>query len=186
VYDSSKAFHADSTWYPRAIIAMLERSDRSHSRAQAFFWAVYRSFSIRIQSGAILRLDNTLTRTPPFIVHTLDLVGRTVTAIISSIRDRICLQLTPAPSTMNGGPAAGAEQCVFFQRSGNKGHQKGAVPVGTEANQISSAALRTFHAVANTEAHRTCLQSYIRPVKELFRKCSRRVRAGALGVAPGC
>src|SRR5713101_1719606 len=87
---------------------------------------------------------------------------------------------------MNGGPAAGAEQCVFFQRSGNKGHQKGAVSVGTEANQISSAALRTFHAVANTEAHRTCLQSNIRLVKDLLRKCSRHVRAAALGVAPGC
>jgi hypothetical protein len=140
----------------------------------SLFLGVYRSSWIRIQVERSC-VSNTLTRTPPFIIHRHDLLGWTVTAIISPIRDRICLQLAPAPSTMNGGPAAGAEQCVFFQRSGNKGHQKGAVSVGTEANQISSATLRTFHAVANTEAHRTRLQSYIRLVKELLRKCRRHV-----------
>ena len=166
------------------------KEHQQHLELAAFYPKIAVAYTqiatIATDDHPILRLDNTLTRTPPFIVHMHDLVGLTVTSIISSIRDRIFLQLTPAPSTMTGGPAAGAEQCVFFQRSGNKGHQKGAVSVGTEANQISSAALRTFHAVANTEAHRACLQSYIRPVKELFRKCSRRVRAGALGVAPGC
>ena len=117
------------------------------------------SRSFVIGGVALYKSAPPLTCTLPFIIHRHDFLGWTVTAIISPIRDRICLQLAPAPSTMNGGPAAGAEQCVFFQRSGNKGHQKGAVSVGTEANQISSAALRTFHAVANTEAHRTCLHS---------------------------
>src|SRR5713101_1474640 len=91
-----------------------------------------------------------LPRKPRFRAYRHDFVGRSITAIVSLIRDRIDLQLRPVPSTGNGWPAAGTVEGPFIREARAKGHQVRPVAVRTETNQISSEALRALDAMAKT------------------------------------
>jgi hypothetical protein len=97
---------------------------------------------------------------PRFLAYRHDFFGGTITAIVSLIRDRICLQLRPVPSTGNGWPAARTVESPFIRESGTQGQQVRPITVWTEADQISSAALRALDAMANTRCHGTYQSLY--------------------------
>jgi len=84
-----------------------------------------------------------------------DLLGWTITTIVSGIGDGVHLQFAPSPSTGDGWLATGTIQGPFLRDSGSHGHQVGSVAVWAKTNQISSEAFRTLDAMANTKRHGT-------------------------------
>ena len=81
------------------------------------------------------------------------LLRRTVAASVRSIGNDVELQFAPVPSTANRRPVAGTEQPVFLGRLRHKRHKVRTIEVGTEPNQITGAALRTYYAVTKTVSH---------------------------------
>src|SRR5260370_19691549 len=84
-----------------------------------------------------------------------NLLGRTVTAAMGLIGDRVHLQLGRVPSTGTGLLAARTIQDPSLPASFNHGQQVRSVTVRTETNQIPTMALPALDAMANTEGHGT-------------------------------
>ena len=82
-----------------------------------------------------------------------DLFGGTITPAISSIGNRVDLQLGPLPSTGSGRPTARTAQNPFLFSSVNQRHEARSVTVRAETNQISSKAFRALDAMAYTTEH---------------------------------
>ena len=82
-----------------------------------------------------------------------DLLRGTIAAMMRLIGDSVPFQLAPDPSTGMRGHAARAVENPFFPKSLDNRHQVRPVPVGTETHHVSSAALWTFNAMANTGCH---------------------------------
>ena len=99
------------------------------------------------------RIDQPLTRTARRSGYRHNLFGRTITAVVSLTRDRVHLQLVPAPSAGDGRSATGTIQGPFFRGTGAKRKQVGTISVWTETNQIASEALRTLDTMAKPGCH---------------------------------
>lgn len=91
---------------------------------------------------------------PPFIAHRYDFFGGSITTIVRRFRDRIPPHLAPPPSAGYGWSPARAIEYVLFRRRNHGAHEIRPVAIRTKGNQISSKALRTFHAMAKKGRHR--------------------------------
>src|ERR1700723_2534957 len=99
------------------------------------------------------RIDKPLTRTARRSGYRQNLFRRTIAAVVSLTRDRVHLQLIPAPSAGDGRPATGTIQDPFFRGAGPKRKQAGTISVWSETNQISSEAFRTLDTMAEPRCH---------------------------------
>jgi len=82
-----------------------------------------------------------------------NLFGWAKTAAVGLVRDDVHLQIVPAPSTGNGWFAARTKQGPFFWEARRERKKIRAISIGTEADQITSPALRTLDAMAKTWRH---------------------------------
>jgi hypothetical protein len=69
------------------------------------------------------RIDQPLTRTVRRSGYRHNLFGRTITAVVSLTRDRVRLQLVPAPSAGDAWPGARTMQGPFFRGAGANRNQ---------------------------------------------------------------
>ncbi len=100
-----------------------------------------------------------LTRETRLLLDWHNVLGWTITAIVCLSRDGIELQVAPTPSTGNEWPPAGTVQRPFICESFRHRHQVRPVTVWAEARQISSQAIWTLNAMANTGSHGICRRS---------------------------
>jgi hypothetical protein len=84
------------------------------------------------------------------IIDGHNFLGHPVAPFISLFRDFATGPLAPFPAARHGCPVAGAIQYEFFGRAIHCGYQVRPIAIGTQRDQISSAALRTLYAMANT------------------------------------
>ncbi len=97
---------------------------------------------------------------PLFIAHLYDVLRCSKSTTMSGFRNCASHYLAPSPSAGNGWSPAGAIQYVFFRKSTGSTLEMRPVAVRTEGNQVSSVALRTFHAMAKKWRHRSCASRY--------------------------
>src|SRR5882762_3579201 len=91
-----------------------------------------------------------LTPNPQPFASGDNLLRRTVATVMRVNGNHIDLQLLPTPSTRRSPDAL---ERPLLRESGGKGLQRRPIPIGTEANKISSAASRALHAMSNTGRH---------------------------------
>ena len=90
---------------------------------------------------------------PRFLSQHANLVWRAVAPLMRAVRNRVHIQLVPAPSTRHVGLAAGAVKGPLLREADDQRQQIRAVVVRTESHQISRAALRTLNAMAHSIGH---------------------------------
>ena len=98
-----------------------------------------------------------------FIAHLYDFLWCSKSTSVRGFRNRASHQLVPPPSTKGGWSATGAIKQVFFRGPRDSGYKTRPVLIGTEGNQVSSEALRTFHAMAKKRRHKSCASRYSVP-----------------------